>query len=97
MLADAAVKLGGWDRDDIFCEVALGTLGASGDIARKRIDMYFVDRTEKQVVAVELKCSANLAEVIADANAKYAPFLSRGEPASFASDTDDRTGSSTTW
>ena len=38
----------------------------------------------------ELKCSANLADAIAGANAKYGPFLSRGGPADFTSRADDR-------
>ena len=64
VLSKAAAKLGGWNPDDILTEISLGSLGADGDAARLRIDMYFIDRERREVVAVELKCPENLADVI---------------------------------
>ena len=63
----------------IVAEISLGAFGEhDDDHRRKRIDIYFIDRESRCVVAVELKCSSDLPRVIAAANAKYGPFLARG-------------------
>ena len=81
MLVEAAVKLGKWPREDIVVEISLGAFGEhDDDHRRKRIDIYFIDRESRCVVAVELKCSSDLPRAIADANAKYGPFLACGAP-----------------
>ena len=81
-LTKAVVKHSGtFTADDVYAEVALGSVGdVPSDARQLRIDRYFVDRTAKVVIPVEQKVSSNLPAVIADANRKYGPLLAKMGP-----------------